>query len=102
MESDGAKRSLISGEDQRTKDDAAALGFAGQWSAETHVEAHAASYMRRSHISEAILVINNRPCPGMMGCDSLLPRLLPANATLTVYGTEGFVKTYDGRKEIPQ
>lgn len=35
----------------------------------------------------AIASINNTPCPGPLGCDTLLPAVLPPGATLTVYGT---------------
>lgn len=94
---DGKEESLISSEDARTKALAARQGLAGVWSAETHVEAHAAEAMHRKGLQEATLVINRRPCPGMQGCDTLLPRLLPSGARLTVHGPDGFVKTYEGR-----
>jgi hypothetical protein len=55
--------------------------------------------MRRRRITRASLVINNEPCPGPLGCDVLLPRLLPPGAELTVYGPNNFEKTYRGQDE---
>ena len=69
-----------------------------------HVESHAAARMRHGEVpGDAVLVINNRPCPGVRGCDRLLPALLPEGARLTVYVTDGkrawFHRTYDGTGE---
>lgn len=51
-----------------------------------HVEGHAAAIMRRPDgPRHAVLVVSKRPCPGELGCHRLLPELLPAGATLTVY-----------------
>ncbi|MEV7231372.1 DddA-like double-stranded DNA deaminase toxin [Polymorphospora sp. NPDC051019] len=83
----------------QTKALAARVGLARSWAAETHVEAHAAETMDRFGLREAVLAVNKRPCPGMQGCDRLLPRLLPAGAQLTVYGPDGFRKTYNGPEE---
>jgi hypothetical protein len=53
-----------------------------------HVEGHAAAVMRRPDgPRHGVLVVSKRPCPGPLGCDRLLPGLLPAGATLTVYVT---------------
>jgi RHS repeat-associated protein len=52
----------------------------------THVEGHAAAYMRTNNISEAVLDINKIPCTAGSGggCNGLLPRMLPEGASLTV------------------
>ncbi len=50
-----------------------------------HVEAHAAAYMRQNQVMEAALYINKAPCPGIIGCDRMLPHMLPEGATLDVY-----------------
>jgi len=45
----------------------------------------------------AILVVSKPPCPGPLGCDSVLRDLLPAGCTLTIYvlDAEGGVQYYD-------
>jgi hypothetical protein len=50
----------------------------------THVEAHAAAIMRQRGLKEATLYINNTPCPGRLGCDNMLPHMLPEGTTLHV------------------
>ncbi|NJO84018.1 MAG: hypothetical protein HC828_15350 [Blastochloris sp.] len=50
----------------------------------THVEAHAAAIMRQRGLKEATLYINNTPCLGRLGCDNMLPHMLPEGATLHV------------------
>jgi len=69
-----------------------------------HVESHVAAMIRRGAApKDAALVINNRPCPGVRGCDRLLPAMLPKGARLTVYVTDGqrtwLHRTYDGTGE---
>jgi hypothetical protein len=56
--------------------------------------------MRLRGIQEADLYINRIPCLNeatKSGCELMLERMLPENATLTVHGPHGFVKTYVGR-----
>lgn len=60
------------------------------------VEMKLAAHMRNNGIRSAVLVINHTPCPGPMGCDALLPVILPKGYTLTVYGVNGFVRRYEG------
>ncbi|MCW2986565.1 MAG: repeat protein, partial [Conexibacter sp.] len=62
----------------------------------SHVEAHAAAVVRQQGLDEATLYINRVPCPGVRGCDAMLPRMLPRGARLHVYGPNGFRKTYTG------
>ena len=69
------------------------LGLTGE--SAHHVEVHAAALMRRLHLGSAALVINGVPCQGPAGCESVLPRLLPSGAQLTVHGPD-FVETYVG------
>jgi Double-stranded DNA deaminase toxin A len=66
-----------------------------------HVEGHAAAIMRDDSegppIREAVLYVNNPPCPNIpWGCDRVLSDLLPVGSRLTVYGPDGFVKVYEG------
>lgn len=64
----------------------------------THVEAHAAAYLRLNpNIREATLYVAPlAPCPGPKGCDARLPALLPEDCRLTVYGPGGFLRVYHG------
>ncbi|MGZ0152006.1 DddA-like double-stranded DNA deaminase toxin [Kribbella sp. WER1] len=63
------------------------------------VELKFAMRMRREDIRRARIVLNNRPCPGELGCDELLPRFLPRGSELVVYGPDGFEKIYHGETE---
>jgi hypothetical protein len=66
-------------------------------SAVDHAEGHAAALMRKHKIREATLYLNNPPCPDIpWGCDRVLPEILPGGSRLTVYGPNGYVKTYEG------
>lgn len=53
----------------------------------SHVETKLAVYMRTHEIGDVTVTINNRPCDGPLGCDTLLPQVLAEGTTLTVYGT---------------
>jgi hypothetical protein len=64
------------------------------------VEMKLAAHMRNNGIKSATLVINYVPCEGAMGCDTLVPVILPKGYTLTVYGTRGFVRVYEGGKDL--
>lgn len=65
----------------------------------THVEAKVAAEMIASGQRHAELVINNRPCVGPLGCDSLLPVMLPEGYSVTVYGPDGYKQTFEGGEE---
>ncbi|MEU3624843.1 hypothetical protein BS329_18025 [Amycolatopsis coloradensis] len=62
------------------------------------VELKLAAEMRDSGITEASVVINNVPCTGKTSCDGLLGIVLPEGSKLTVHGTNGFKKIYEGGK----
>lgn len=47
----------------------------------------------------AELVLNNRPCLGPLGCDSLLPVLLPEGYSVTVYGPDDYKTTFEGGEQ---
>jgi nucleic acid/nucleotide deaminase of polymorphic system toxin len=49
-----------------------------------HAEGQAAAIMRDQAIEEATLYVNNAPCLGQQGCDSMLPRMLPEGSELRV------------------
>ena len=59
----------------------------------THVEGHAAAYMRQTGAQSGTLYLNNIPC---RSCEKLLARMLPEGATLRVVGPGGFEKVYRG------
>nr|WP_230416920.1 DddA-like double-stranded DNA deaminase toxin [Micromonospora tarapacensis] len=65
-------------------------------SALDHAEGHAAAAMRTRRMTEATLYLNNTPCQDPMGCDRVLPYVLPKDAKLTVYGPNGYVNVYRG------
>lgn len=75
----------------------------GQTVIGSHVETKLAVHMRQEDIRDATVVINHRPCDGPLGCDTLLPRVLPEGSTLTVFGTaqDGTrtKHTYTGRQD---
>lgn len=75
----------------------------GQTVIGSHVETKVAVHMRQEDIQDVTVVINHQPCEGPLGCDTLLPRVLPEGSTLTVYGTaqDGThtKHTYTGRQD---
>jgi len=62
------------------------------------VEMKLAAHMRTKRIRSATLVVDNLPCEGPLGCDALVPVILPTGYTLTVHGPNGFVRVYKGGK----
>ncbi|ROO63099.1 nucleic acid/nucleotide deaminase of polymorphic system toxin [Micromonospora sp. Llam0] len=65
-------------------------------SALDHAEGHAAALMRTRGLTAATLYLNNTPCVEPMGCDRVLPYVLPKDTTLTVYGPNRYVTVYQG------
>ncbi|WP_268844421.1 DddA-like double-stranded DNA deaminase toxin [Streptoalloteichus hindustanus] len=63
------------------------------------VELKLAVLMRDSGIRHAIVVTNNTPCQGPLGCDTLLPVVLPEGYALTVYGPNNYRRTFRGGAE---
>jgi hypothetical protein len=101
--SDGTARPVVSGRD----DDADAadarlrdMGMPRKSAKTADVEIKFATRMVRDGIRHATVLINNEPCVGPFGCDTLVPILLPEGSTLTVYGTteqgEPINKRYTG------
>jgi hypothetical protein len=64
----------------------------------THVEGHAAAYMRSNGIMSGVLDINKVPCTAGSGggCEGLLPKMLPGGATLRVRGPGGYDRIFEG------
>jgi len=65
----------------------------------THVEVKVAAEMVTNGQRHAELVVNNRPCVGPLGCDSLLPVLLPEGYSVTVYGPGGYRRVFEGGEQ---
>jgi hypothetical protein len=65
----------------------------------THVEAKVAAQMIQSGQQHTELVLNNQPCVGPLGCDSLLHVLLPKGYSVTVYGPDGYEETFEGGEQ---
>ena len=63
------------------------------------VELKFAMKMRREDIMKAVIAVNQRPCPGRLGCDQLLKRFLAPGAELVIHGPDSFEKTYRGEPE---
>jgi hypothetical protein len=56
----------------------------------SHVESTAAARIRRGELPrETVLVINNLPCQGEMGCETYLSSILPARSRLAIYVADG-------------
>lgn len=104
IDPDGAVHAEVSGRDEES---AEAIRFFEQSgatripSAVTDVEIKLAAHMRHHGITSATLVLNNTPCRGPLGCDTLVPVILPEGSTLTVHGPDGFTTTYRGGQRPP-
>ncbi|WP_086821612.1 DddA-like double-stranded DNA deaminase toxin [Allokutzneria sp. NRRL B-24872] len=71
-------------------------GLPGRASRSADVEMKLAARMATGGPRHVTVLINNRPCRGPFGCDTLVPVLLPAGSTLTVLGNDGYRKTFEG------
>ncbi|MFT7834918.1 SCP1.201-like deaminase [Saccharothrix sp. BKS2] len=101
---DGQARLVVSGEDEMYRESEtvlADLGFRRKLTRASDVEMKLAAYMRNHGVRSATLLINNLPCRGPLGCDELVPVLLPEGCTMTVHGANGFTKTYRGGAAPP-
>ncbi|MCP3802344.1 hypothetical protein NLX83_24030 [Allokutzneria sp. A3M-2-11 16] len=59
-----------------------------------HVELKTLVWMRANRRQHTTIVIDNEPCPGPYGCDKVMPKLLRPGESLTIYGPEGYRKTF--------
>ncbi|MFC9249982.1 DddA-like double-stranded DNA deaminase toxin [Amycolatopsis thailandensis] len=80
---------------QQAQEHLTALGYR-KLAIAAHVETKLAVRMARTGLDDVTVTINHVPCPGPLGCDKVLPSVLPAGSTLTVYGVtaDGTPKTY--------
>lgn len=82
----------------------------------SHVEAHAAAVLRQrapraradapgqsAAPLAATLYVNREPCPTLSprspGCADSLPKMLPENARLTVWGLDGYGASFIGQPD---
>ncbi|WP_410640458.1 DddA-like double-stranded DNA deaminase toxin [Amycolatopsis sp. lyj-346] len=104
VDAQGNVHTTVSGEDQASAAAWEQLQQAGMPANRkpvitTHVEVKVAAEMIQSGQRHTELVLNNRPCVGPLGCDSLLPVLLPKGYSVTVYGPDGYEATFEGGEE---
>ncbi|MEU4194878.1 DddA-like double-stranded DNA deaminase toxin [Kribbella sp. NPDC026611] len=60
----------------------------------SHVETKFAMRMRVQGLKHETIMVNKLPCPGKWGCRALIGLILPPGSTLTIFGPDGFKKTY--------
>ncbi|MGW6929571.1 DddA-like double-stranded DNA deaminase toxin [Lentzea sp. NPDC054927] len=100
---DGVAQPIVSGvdDDSRAADQRLRqLGIPMRPAKASDVEMKVAARMVRDGMTHATVLINNTPCRGRLGCDTLVPIMLPDGATLTVHGVNEdgtlFRKRYTG------
>ncbi|WP_433259875.1 DddA-like double-stranded DNA deaminase toxin [Actinosynnema sp. CS-041913] len=100
---DGTVQPVVSGRDDDADEADTRLRDMGmpRKSAKTgDAEIKLATRMVREGVRHATVLINNEPCVGPFGCDTLVPILLPEGSSLTVYGVteqgEPIRKRYTG------
>ncbi|CCH29314.1 hypothetical protein BN6_19930 [Saccharothrix espanaensis DSM 44229] len=103
---DGVVRSIVSGNGPEATDageflQTLPLPQPGVPIAVSHVETKLAMHMRDTGVRHAAVVINNRPCAGRFGCETLVGLILPEGSTLTVYGSGGYEQTIRGGLRPP-
>ncbi|SDM55626.1 SCP1.201-like deaminase [Lentzea albidocapillata subsp. violacea] len=101
-------RELASGHDElglAAKQHLRDMGMPGTPVTAVDVEIKIAVHMARNGIRHATVVLNNTPCKGRFGCDTLVPAVLPEGSSLTVHGVtpDGRImqKTYTGGAAAP-
>ncbi|WP_168211132.1 DddA-like double-stranded DNA deaminase toxin [Actinosynnema sp. ALI-1.44] len=80
---------VVSGEDQmaaKVRSELTSMGLPVEPTRATDVDMKTAAWQRTSGTKHATVVINHVPCKGKLGCDQLVPILLPEGYTLTVHG----------------
>lgn len=82
---------VVSGTDRSLLDDLALVGPERRASSQlTDVESKVAARIRRGQLpARVVLVLNNTPCAGPLGCQRMLPKVLPNGARVSVYVADG-------------
>jgi hypothetical protein len=96
----GEAHEIVSGQDEDAAEAARLLREKGipqrgDVTTTADVEQKIAARMVREGRKHVDVVLNNRPCRGVYGCDALLPVILPPGYTLTVHAPN-YQKTFTG------
>ncbi|MEC3980410.1 DddA-like double-stranded DNA deaminase toxin [Amycolatopsis sp. H20-H5] len=99
----GQAHEIVSGRDNDAADAARLLRDKGipqrgELTTTADVEQKIAARMVREGRKHVDVVLNNRPCRGLFGCDTLVPVILPEGYTLTVHAPN-YQKTFTGGKQ---
>lgn len=102
VDKDGNEEELVSGQHdewfQKATDFLRERGIpprnGGSITTPSHVETKFAMRMRVQGLKHETIIVNKLPCPGKWGCRALIGLILPPGSTLTVFGPDGFKKTY--------
>jgi hypothetical protein len=103
VDGQGKVQRVVSGEDQYSEAASALFKKAGvppnkKLAIVTHAEVKVVAQMIEAGQKHSEIIVNNRPCPGPLGCDALLPVILPEGSSLTVHGPN-YRKTFTGGKQ---
>ncbi|SED85780.1 SCP1.201-like deaminase [Amycolatopsis lurida] len=103
VDAQGTVQPIVSGEDEHSEAAAEMFKQAGvppskKLAITAHAEVKVVVQMVQANQAHSEVVVNNRPCPGPLGCDALLPVILPDGSSLTVHGPN-YRKTYTGGKK---
>jgi hypothetical protein len=98
----GQAHEIVSGKDEDAAEAARLLREKGipqrgDVTTTADVEQKLAARMVREGRQHMDVVLNNRPCRGVFGCDTLLPVILPEGYSLTVHAPN-YKKTFSGGK----
>jgi type IV secretory pathway VirB10-like protein len=102
VDEDGQAHEIVSGKDADAAEAAQLLREKGipqrgDVTTTADVEQKIAARMVREGRKHVEVVLNNRPCRGVFGCDTLLPVILPKGYSLTVHAPN-YRKTFTGGK----
>jgi hypothetical protein len=102
VDENGQAREIVSGKDADAAEAARLLREKGipqrgDITTTADVEQKIAARMVREGRKHVDVVLNNRPCRGVFGCDTLLPVILPEGYSLTVHAPN-YRKTFTGGK----
>jgi hypothetical protein len=100
VDGDGKRHRVVSGRDEDATEawkllQAQGIPIRAPAARTSDVEQKLAARMVRERRMSAEVVINNVPCEGPYGCDTLVPIILPSGYTLTVHGPN-YKKTFQG------
>ncbi|MFJ8815263.1 DddA-like double-stranded DNA deaminase toxin [Amycolatopsis thermoflava] len=103
IDENGQAHEIVSGRDEDAEEAARMLREKGipqrgDVTTTADVEQKLAARMVREGRRHLDVVLNNQPCRGLFGCDTLLPVILPEGYSLTVHAPN-YQKTFTGGKQ---